>query len=527
MKYLFLPLMRLSEKSLRFQVLIVIAFLLVIPVVVLMQEIIFGTKSDEVILREREEKLRSLVETVLIPGITDTLKNSLHTTEFQYLSREEQVALLKKAFKENAALLVPSNPGIRFGLYFPGTNQIFTEGFLHQYRELSPEEQVKRERRILQEARSGLLAVSASGQPLAKLTTSLNDETFEYLAPLKIDGKLVAVVWADQRVHPVITQNRHFRTIIRYITLLGFFVGTAGALLIIHNLSSGVSKIKEGLAEMEKDIHHLLPELPGEVGQIARAVNKMAISLAEKEKLEEELHRSERLAALGRLVTGVAHELRNPIGIIKTTTQIMEGELGNSPEYSEHFRIIKEQIERQNRVIQELLDFGRPSKPVLESVCLNNLLEKVLTFTAPTLRQQKIDLHKSLQEDLPRVMADGEKIKQVFVNLILNAVQSMPSGGKLVIETAAESGWVAARFTDTGSGIPAEDLPKIFDPFYTTKKTGTGLGLSISHQIISMHRGTIEVSSTEGVGTAFTVKLPIACENGGGSKDDTQDFNRR
>lgn len=513
-----------TGQSLRNQFLFVIATLLVIPVLVMMYDVFFASRSDEVLLKEREEKLSSIVETMLIPDIKKNLNFYLVDVQIDNLDAKNRATYLKKAFDEATKELVPSNPGVRFGLYIPESGQIFVQGFLHQYRELSPAEQQEREKRVLKEANSGLIAVAASGRPLARLTSSLNDETYEYLSPVYMNNKLIAVVWADQRTHPIFAQSRFFRTLTRYFTLLALFVGGLGALLIIHNLASGVSRIKEGLRAMEKDFHQLIPALPGEVGQIAQAINKMAVSLSEKEKLEEELRRSERLAALGRLVTGVAHELRNPIGVIKTTVQLMENDLKKLPlpdqnMVNESIAIIHEQINRQNRVIQELLDFGRPSKHVTQNASVNSLLEKVLTFTEPMLRQHNITLIKNLDKSLPDVMVDGERIKQVFVNLILNCIEAMHEGGTLTIRTYRVDDWIYIEFMDTGNGISPSEIGSIFDPFYTTKEYGTGLGLSISHQIIKMHGGHITVDSTVGIGTIFTVKLQLCSERGGETYD--------
>lgn len=516
-----------KDSTLRSQFLIVITGLLIIPVLVMMYDLFFASRSDEMMIKDREEKLGSVIETVVMPNIEQQFTRELGNRDINSLSIKERTVYLKQAFDNSTSNLVPSNPGVRFGLFIPETGQIFVNGFLHQYRELSPDQQLARERRVLKEANSGLIAVAASGKPLARLTSSLNDETFEYLYPVFINSKLVAVAWADERLHPIYAQSRFFRMITRYFTLLILFFGGTGAILIIHNLSSLVSRIKDGLSKMEEDIHYHIPELSGEEGQIARAINKMASSLAEKEKLEEELRRSERLAALGRLVTGVAHELRNPIGVIKTTMQIMENDLKTVPGteifLNEPTKIIYEQINRQNRVIQELLDFGRPSKHAIQRASINSLLEKILTFTSPMLREHNIKLVTNFDQEIPPVMVDAERIKQVFVNLLLNGIQAMPENGTLTIRTYGVDDWVCIDFIDTGKGISPTEIGSIFDPFFTTKEYGTGLGLSISHQIIKAHGGVINVESTEGIGTIFTVKLHLDGEMGD-EADDTQNI---
>ncbi|RYD06623.1 hypothetical protein N752_02840 [Desulforamulus aquiferis] len=170
--------------------------------------------------------------------------------------------------------------------------------------------------------------------------------------------------------------------------------------------------------------------------------------------------------------------------------------------------MICEQINRGNKVIQELLDFGRPSKPIVSPTDINRLVESVLTFTSPMLRQNNVALEKILNNDLPLADVDSDRVKQVFVNLILNAVQAMPKGGKLSISTTTQGSSVQIDFSDTGTGIKDHDLPRIFDPFYTTKDDGAGLGLSISHQIVHLHGGNIWVSNTSSAGTVISVSFP-------------------
>ncbi len=301
--------------------------------------------------------------------------------------------------------------------------------------------------------------------------------------------------------------------------MFGLFIGASGALLVIHNLSMGVRKIKVGLSDLEKDITKHIPEMPGEMGQVVKAINNMAVSLEEKDRLEQELHRSQRLASLGRLVTGLAHELRNPIGIIKATIQLLEDDLDSPVNPKKYVEIIKEQVDRQNAVLRELLEFGRPQKSVMMPVSVNSLTKTVLVFTEPLLKQHNVQLFVDMQEDLPFTEADGERLKQVFVNLILNAVSAMPEGGSLNIKTYLGENSIRIAFSDTGTGIDESELQNIFEPFYTTGQFGTGLGLSISHQIVRLHGGHIDVVSLEGKGSIFTVVLPIHSIAGGVSSD--------
>ncbi|MEW6065255.1 histidine kinase [Desulforamulus profundi] len=486
------------------QIMVTVSAILLIPILVMVYDIFFSGAKDEILLKTKEERLGTMVKTT-VRELNEYLNQAQGD---RFAASSNNVHVLAGAFKKSAKPLADANPGVRLGLYIPETKDLYVYGFLHQYRPQTPEEKKAREQRILNEASSGITAVTATKEPLSRITGSLGDQTFEYLMPVMHKGRLVAIAWADEQVHPVFAQSRQFSLVARYLTLFGLIFGLGAALYVIHNLASEVQVIKKGLLGMEEDIEKRLPAMPGEIGEVVQAINNMADSLKEKKRLEEELMRSERLVALGRLVTGVAHELRNPLGIVKATVQVMEGEFKSLQEIKEYTRVICEQIDRGNKVVQELLDFGRPSKPIVSPTDLNVLLESVLTFTYPMLRQNKIELEKSFASALPPAAIDADRIKQVFVNLILNAIQAMPGGGKLTIQTRTDKDTVQVCFTDTGKGIEPQDLARIFDPFYSTKEDGSGLGLAISHQIVHLHGGKIWVTETSSAGTTFTVSLP-------------------
>jgi two-component system, sporulation sensor kinase E len=224
--------------------------------------------------------------------------------------------------------------------------------------------------------------------------------------------------------------------------------------------------------------------------------------------LTEQLIRADRLAALGELTAGVAHEVRNPLGIIRASVQLMEDAECNTERVSEAAQVIKQEIDRLDRVIKALLDFGRPAAPTMRPVAVAQVLADVALFSHTFAKRARVDVVESYDPEVPDVMADPEQLKQVFVNLISNAVQAMPDGGTLTIETGHENGFVFVRFSDTGAGIPPDWLGKVFDPFVSMRDDGTGLGLTIVHRIVDDHDGHMEVASEPGVGTAFTVWLP-------------------
>ncbi len=259
----------------------------------------------------------------------------------------------------------------------------------------------------------------------------------------------------------------------------------------------------------------LIGELEQSHRDLARANTDLAEEIAERKVLEERVRRSERLSAMGHLAAGVAHEMRNPLGIIRATMQIMEQEQKENQSVSEFSVIIKEECDRMNAVIEEFLQFARPAEPRFESVNLAELLEDVLLFTSKYITGQGIEVKKEIPEGLQPVVADPGQIKQVLVNLIINAVEAMPGGGSLRIAASDQGECLEIRVRDTGLGIPTESWSQIFDPFYSTKPTGTGLGLSIVSRILENHSGSIRVDSKPGQGTQFIINLPKAGVNNG------------
>lgn len=339
-----------------------------------------------------------------------------------------------------------------------------------------------------------------------------DDRFFEQLVPVYVNNRLVAVAWAEERMHPIFAQSTRMRLMVRYATLFAFGVGAVGLLTVTLTLTARVGQIQRGLARLEQDLSYTLPEMPGEMGQISRAINHLARSLEEKERLLEEYRRSQCLVALGRLVTNIAHELKNPVSIIKAVVQVMASNIKNVPALDEYVRMIEEQAERHNNLIRELIEFGRPNDVHFEELDLGALVGGVLQSTAPLLRQHNIVLETDLDPSLPPIKGDRERLKQVFVNLILNAVQVMPDGGRLWVRNWATEEAVCVSVRDTGPGIAEEDLKHIFEPFYTTKPGGGGLGLALSDQIVKIHGGEIKAESGPEGGATFTVCLPRTAE---------------
>jgi signal transduction histidine kinase len=281
--------------------------------------------------------------------------------------------------------------------------------------------------------------------------------------------------------------------------------------LPIHDLMKGAERIGRG------DLEHRI-DIPSkdEIGVLAQSFNSMVKNLSETQR---KLIQSEKLASIGQLAAGVAHELNNPLANISLNAQMLMRSCKDEIT-AKKLRVIEENVTGAAKIIRDLLDFSREPKLELEYIDINEILEK--TLESLKYKIGGIKLVKNLSP-VPRVLGDRVRLRQVFTNLITNAVQAMEGDGTLTLATRTRGGWVEVVVRDTGKGIPPEHLNKIFDPFFTTKGVGkgTGLGLAITYGIVQKHRGLIDVESEVGKGTTFTVRIPSA----GGRKHE-EDFSR-
>ncbi len=225
-------------------------------------------------------------------------------------------------------------------------------------------------------------------------------------------------------------------------------------------------------------------------------------------EIEDQLRRADRLTALGELSAGMAHEIRNPLGAIRGTAEILRDAFAPDDKYAEFTAILVKEVDRLNQVLEDFLRFVRPEPSDLSRFLPAETLREVLQLGEVQARKSNVSIVTEIPE-LPETEGDAGQYKQVFLNLILNAVQAMEGGGQLCITAELCEHWVVCRFVDNGTGIPKENLDRIFNPFFTTKQEGTGLGLAITSRIVENSGGRIKVESEPGQGTTFTLKLRI------------------
>lgn|GEM_PF-1986012 len=297
-------------------------------------------------------------------------------------------------------------------------------------------------------------------------------------APLVAGGRVMGIITLDH------DQPGHFQP--RHMWLMTAVAHQASTALEKARLHDEVSRLAEVLAQRVKERTQEL--------EIAQA----------------QLIQAEKLAALGELSAGIAHEINNPLHVLQAYMEFMAGQIEPGNPFLGYLETMGGALQGIARLARQLRDFSRPAEGHRQPVQLDELLGNVLRLAGKELMHCKIDLVENYLPHLPPVMADARQLEQVFLNLILNARDSMPGGGKLNIETGMEADSVCVRFGDTGIGIPAETLPRIFDPYFTTKADrGTGLGLAICQRIVTQHGGKISVSSVPDEGSTFTVHLPV------------------
>jgi two-component system NtrC family sensor kinase len=252
-----------------------------------------------------------------------------------------------------------------------------------------------------------------------------------------------------------------------------------------------------------------------EFTNLAIALNHMLIEL---KKHEDQLIQSRKMAAIGDLTAGIAHELNNPLNNISLTTEALIDDFDRWDRETKlkMLNVISTQVDRAGATVANLLDFTRRDESSFEELAINEVLSRTVKLVANEISLRDIDLVLELADNLPMIMGNAHNLQQVFLNLFLNAIQAMPEKGTLRIKSRSENNSLRIDVGDTGIGIPPENLDKIFDPFFTTKEVGqgTGLGLSVSYGIVKKHRGQISVSSEVGRGTVFSVILPLSNSEG-------------
>jgi signal transduction histidine kinase len=307
---------------------------------------------------------------------------------------------------------------------------------------------------------------------------------------------------------------RQFRNQVFMLFGISLLLGIGLALYFARRVTRPVLRLTESAEDFSKQTlkkRKILPECV-KISAITDSIQNMKndwIAREEENSIQKSVEITKNLAA------GVAHEIKNPINTVGLTVEYLQANL--SPEDPERryefFKLsdnMKEQLKRINRIVEGFLRLTKPSVYNFKQEDINALIGDTVMLYEPEIVKEGVQIHMELGTDLPTVRADRDKLNQVFSNLILNAIEALPRGGNITINsTRNDNKTIEVKISDNGIGIRDEDLNNVFSPYYTTKKQGFGLGLSLTHNIIHKHRGRISVSSEKGVGTRFTIQLPV------------------
>lgn len=363
-------------------------------------------------------------------------------------------------------------------------------------------------------------------RPVGSFLEREGRRNFRYLVPIPLAWRgsplVLEVVASTSFIEEVLARKRV--EIILTGVLIVITIALIAWYLTRRNVSRPIGELIQGAMAIGSG--DLSPRIPvqrrDELGCLAAEFNRMAENLERardrlmeetrrKLDLERQLLHSEKLAAVGRLAAGLAHEIGTPLNVISGRAEYLLPEVEENDPKARSLSIIIAQIERIARIVEQLLGYARAHPPQIAPTSLPRVLASVLSLLDHELKRRGIQVELEVSPRLPDLAADSHQLQQVFVNLLLNALDAMAEGGRVRIAAGPKDGWMEMSLEDTGCGILAEDLPRIFDPFFTRKKSGkgSGLGLSVVYGIIKNHGGRIEARSEVDVGTTFMIHLPI------------------
>lgn len=337
--------------------------------------------------------------------------------------------------------------------------------------------------------------------------------------PIYVDGELIGAAWARIHIERKLSTSQNIQSGTFFLTLGAILLGLFITITLVWALKKRMGEIKEGLKKMKHDSSYRLKEYRGVLGVISRAINEMTDAQQKEQKkrkkLEKDLYQKDKMATLGNLIAGTAHEINTPISIIKTRIQIWERKLRRSnPDVNglplisdESLELVHNEIDRVSKLIKRLLLFSKPIGKEKKPVDLHAIINDKLDWLKEVFPSHILTFDTKLDTSLPPILADKESIEQIIANILKNSVEASPEKCHIAITTTflEEEKLAEMRVRDLGTGMPEGIKPNIFDPFFTTKNNGTGLGLSICNEIIKAHHGTIHFEKPRQVEPSLTM----------------------
>lgn len=468
-------------------------------------KVLFSTASDDIV-RQISLAPKAVLQTLQVGGIaTGTVVSTFETEQ----AGVEYKLLVATYLDRNFLTSVAEVHSLDLRLYLAKAND-FAEVFSSQRFEDHPSAVPEKIEQILR----------ATREPTEQFT---NRYSGIYRPIFNEEGELQGVIFSGLLRHSsllgLVNQSNLF--------ILIFLLSSAASLTVGWLVSQRLTKPLRGLsngvqAVIAGDYRQRLPVTGGdELAELSSTFNHMSERLGELQHLESQLRRRDRLHALGEVAMGLAHEIRNPLGIIKTATQLLHRRADLPESDKRHLEYVVSEVSRINDLITDFLDFAKPSAPMRSTQSARPLVDELAGFCAPELASHHIDVRIDDQAPGATVYADARQLKQAGLNLIVNAIDAMPGGGHLTLGISRDGPYTVISISDTGEGIEPDMLERIFTPFVTTKASGTGLGLAKVFSIMESHDGRIECVSEKQAGATFSLYIPANGADFDEGSDDT------
>jgi len=468
-------------------------------------KVVFSTAADDIV-RQISTESKALLQTLQVGGIpTGTVVSTFETDQDGVDYKLVIATYLDSSFLTSVADV----HSLDLRLYLAKADD-FSEIFSTQRFEDHPAAVPEKIEQTLRNTK----------QPIEQFT---NRYSGIYRPILNESGELQGVIFSGLLRHTSLVGLVNQSNLFILIFLLSSAASLAVGWIVSQRLTKPLRGLSKGVqAVIAGDYRQRLAVTGGdELAELSSTFNHMSERLGELQHLESQLRRRDRLHALGEVAMGLAHEIRNPLGIIKTATQLLHRRADLPETDKRHLEYVVSEVSRINDLITDFLDFAKPSAPMRSTQAARPLVDDLIGFCAPELASHNIDVHIDDQAPGATLHVDARQLKQAGLNLIVNAIDAMPDGGRLTVAISSESPYTVISISDTGQGIEPDMLERIFTPFVTTKASGTGLGLAKVFSIMEGHDGRIECVSEKDAGTTFTLYIPANGEDFDEGSDDT------
>lgn len=485
-------------KSLRGRLLLVMPIVVAVPII--LAGYLMTISSEGALVNEKQQKLFGVAR-VLDQYLAGSYDDIIRERGLEGADRQKKITALNESLSVFTDQVAAAHSGVGVGYYAKDLDAIITYGPSSTYAD--------KVGLPIGQAHEGRI-VMERGEPRVQEGNLVRGSIMNAMYPITRQGRVIGYIWANELTSDIEAQMAAMKRHTYVVVILGLLLAIGGIVFSIEHIMAGIGTIKKGLLALKNDLNYQLPPLAGELGEISNELNDMARSLAAQKMLEKQVQAAERLEAIGEVAAGFAHEIRNPLMAVKGFTELL-GESLTDQERMEYLNIIVQETDRMNRLIEQLLCFARPTKIEMRPVDVNEVLKSTLLLVGTPARHHNTKISCQLGPDIPRILVNSEQLKQVYLNLIINAIQSISEQGCVHVSSRYDyqKHCAVVVIADNGSGIAPDILPRIFDPFFTTKENGTGLGLAVVYRIMESWGGLINVESSLGQGSQFTLTFPV------------------